>query len=145
MLLRPTAPFQNLAQDYPGTGEELVFPDRQKVSVELDALQGWVDRAKLDQHQLELAGWAVDSRNMSLSHAVWVVVNGRLIHTRQTTVPRPDVVGALKTAVFQQAGFSVSLSLGKTADLGGRALEVRVFAISKDGVASEFCYPSDYP
>ncbi len=145
VLLRPTAAFQNLLQDYPGTGEELVSPDGQKVRVELDALQGRVDRAKVDQHQLELGGWAVDIRNMSLSHAVWVVVNGRLIHTGQTTHSRPDVVAALKTTIFQQAGFFFTLCLEGPADLEVRALEVRVFAVSKDGVASELSYPPDYP
>ncbi len=145
MLLRPTAHFQNLAQDYPGTGEELVSPHGQKVRVELGALQGWVDRAKLDQQQLELAGWAADIRNTSLPQAVWVVVNGRLIHTGQTTVSRPDVVAALKTAVLQPAGFFFTLSLEETADLKVRDLEVRVFAVSKDGVASELFYPPDYP
>ena len=145
VLSRPTAPFQNLAQDNPGSGEELVSPHGQKVRVELGSLRGWVDRAKLDHHQLELAGWTADIRNTSLPQAVWIVVNGRLIHTGQTTVSRPDVVAALKTAVFQQAGFSFTLSLEETADLEVRNLEVRVFAVSKDSVASELCYPPDYP
>ena len=145
VLLRPTAPFQNLAQDNPDTAEELVSPHGQKVRVELGSLQGWVDEAKLDHHQLELAGWATDIRNTSLPQAVWVVVNGRLIHTGQTTISRPDVVATLKTAVFQQAGFLFSLSLEETANLEVRDLEVRVFAVSKDGVASELFYPPDYP
>ena len=145
VLLRPTAPFQNLAQDSPGTGEELVSPHGHKVRVEPSSLQGWVDRAKLDQQQLELVGWAADIRNTSLPQAVWVVVNGRLIHTGQTTVSRPDVVATLKTAGFQQAGFFFTLALEETADLGVQDLEVRVFAVSKDGVASELCYPPDYP
>ena len=139
VLLRPTAPFQNLAQDYPDTAEELVSPHGQKVRVEPGALQGCVDQAKLDQQQLELAGWVAYIRNTDLPLAVWVVVNGRLIHIGQTTVSRPDVGAVLRPVVFQPAGFLFTLFLEETADL-----EVRVFAVSKDGVASELFYPPGY-
>jgi hypothetical protein len=106
------------------------------------AVSGCLDEAWLADGCLELAGWAVDLVRREAATSVLVFVDGALLYSGRPNAVRADVAASLGAPAFERAGFSFALPLEW---LEGRAdPEVRLFALSSQGAATELKYPAWY-
>ena len=132
----------SLAQAASGAPEEIrVSPTGGTIRVVPGAMDGWVDvvhRHGWLWHTFVLSGWASDGSHRQPAGQVAVFVDGEADHYRHTAVSRSDLVEAFRAPSLEQAGFRVSLP----SHIFERdpPPEVRVFAVSSEGVASELRY-----
>ncbi len=123
----------------PGSDREtLVSSDGSVIPVVPGAVRGRLDSATVGAEGLALDGWAADVTHMQPPEAVLVFVDGKFDHAAATTVNRYDVVKRFGSEALRRSGFSVDLPAQRLADMG--RVRVRVFALSKAGVASELDY-----
>ena len=71
-----------------------------------------------------------------------IFVNGKFLHAGRPNRDRPDVAGAFHEAALEKAGFSFMFPLKWAREKDNP--NVRFFAVSKNGVASELHYPEEY-
>jgi hypothetical protein len=127
----------------PRSGKEvLLAAGGREIMVVPGVVQGCLDRAQIDGGSLELAGWAADARHGELPEAVVVLADGTVCHAGPVSCERRDVAEALKQPGLRQSGFSFVVPLDQLRRLGNP--ELRVFAVSRRGVASELQYPAWY-
>ncbi|MGH7961158.1 MAG: hypothetical protein ACRERD_04935 [Candidatus Binatia bacterium] len=86
--------------------------------------------------------WAADAKHAELPEAILIFVNGKSFYSGWTYLYRPDVALILNKPALQYTGFQYMFptALLKNVD----DLEIRVFALSKRGVASELNYRPEY-
>jgi len=126
-----------------GQGEErIVAADGASIRLITHSLLGTLEAIFVSGDFVEFHGWAADVKNLELPKAILIFANGELRYAGRTGVPRPDVAAHFGKPALQEAGFSSTFPLQLSA--GGGNLEVRVFAVSKRGVASELTYPAGY-
>ena len=117
--------------------------DSIEIPVKQGAVNGHLDRMILnDETQLELEGWAFDSRNSQLVDEILVRYNERVIYKAKTNKARPDLVNVFGD-VASMGGFSFALPLDLFQNEKIDNLKLRLFAVS-DGVASELKYPKGF-
>jgi hypothetical protein len=117
-------------------------PDGQNIRVVPKALGGCLDRVERVDGCLELAGWAADVKHGELPQSLLVLVNERLLYSGRPNAHRPDVGQATGNAGLAAAGFSFALPL-EWFNAGDNP-EVRLFALSRQGEATELTYPAWY-
>jgi hypothetical protein len=105
-------------------------------------LQGWVDHSIVTDDQIELIGWAADVMSSQLPEAILIFVNGEFFYSSRTSFCRSDVVKVFNNPAFQCSGFRYAFPLALFRNIVDP--EVRLFAVSKNGVASELNYPQEY-
>jgi hypothetical protein len=126
-----------------GQGEErIVAADGASIRLITHSLLGTLEAVFVSGDLVEFQGWAADVKNLELPKAILVFANGELRYAGRTGVARPDVAAHFGKPALQEAGFSYTFPLQLSA--GGDNLEIRVFAVSKKGVASELSYPAGY-
>jgi hypothetical protein len=106
------------------------------------ALHGFLDRAGLSNDRVKFSGWAADVKNSELPEAIVIFVNEKFVYSGRTCTERPDVVKAYSDASLQRSGFAYALLLEDFKGINNP--EVRVFAVSQKGIASELHYPQGY-
>jgi len=123
-------------------GEIIVRSDGRTIPVKQNAVRAYLDMAVTGKEQIVFRGWAADIKNSQLPEAILIFVNGKFFYSGQCNVFRPDLGKAWHNDTLRWAGFKYAfpLSLFKDKDKP----EIRVFAVSKDGKASEFRYSKDY-
>jgi hypothetical protein len=111
------------------------------IPIDREGLKGHVDLASQDERALKLTGWAADlDANEPVRIAVFV--DDRLVFTGRTNQKRSDVVRA-HPQVDSWSGFRFEID--RTL-LGSDEIEdLRVFAVSARGVATELHYYAEYP
>jgi hypothetical protein len=97
-----------------------------------DYLKGRVDTATFRDKELTVSGWAVDIHSGQPPAAIWVYVDGKLVHVGKTSRPRPEVNARLNLPSLQDPGFWLAFTLEEPPEV-----EVRVYAVSRAGFASE--------
>ena len=123
--------------------ERIVAADGASIRLVTHSLVGYLDAVVVSGDFVEARGWAVDVKNLELPKAILVFANGELRYAGHTgSVARPEIAAHFGKAALQEAGFSYTFPL-QLSD-GGNNLEVRVFAVSKGGVAAELIYPAGY-
>jgi hypothetical protein len=122
--------------------ERIVATDGTSIRGIPHALRGHVDAVLVAGDFVEFRGWAADVKNSELPKAILIFANGEFRYAGRTNLARPDVVRVFGDRALRESGFSYTFPLHLFE--GGDNLEVRVFAVSKEGVASELIYPAGY-
>jgi len=122
--------------------ETIITSDGKSIPVISGALHGFLDRAGVSNDRVKFSGWAADVRNSELPGAIVIFVNEKFFYSGRTYTERPDVVKAYSDASLQRSGFAYALLLEDFKGINNP--EVRVFALSKKGIASELHYPKGY-
>lgn len=106
-----------------------------------DKLAGQLEYASLDDGAIELFGWAIDVDAQDSVDRIMVFENGRFKYSNVTGMPRGEggLYGAPDTILL---GFQFVVPENLFEAIGQS--EIRLYAISKHGYASELQYFDDY-
>ncbi len=116
-------------------GEFLETSDGKLIPVRPGALRGHIDIFSEKDGQSIIAGWAADVKNMETPSDIVVFVSDEFFHVDYPQLRRQDIVNAFGNEELLWSGFHFAIP---QADFPGLDLsEVRIFAISKRGVATE--------
>ncbi len=116
-------------------GEIIVSSDGKSVSVVPEALEGYVDAVDIKSDYVYVSGWAADAKNSELPDAIVIFVNGEFFYSGQTYEDRPDVVNTFGNKTLMWSGFNYAFFPRSIKNIANA--EVRIFALSGRGVASE--------
>jgi len=100
-----------------------------------DAFSGSLDSAGVEGKNVLFHGGAADVKGSRLPDAIVIFVNGDFLYSGPCNRDRPDVVEHFGDKALKRSGFQYMFPLRLVKDIDNA--EVRVFAVSKDGVASE--------
>ena len=123
-------------------GEALIAPDGRRIPVIAKAVQGCLDRVDQEGGCYVFTGWAAEVKNAQLAEAVAVFADGQFLHAGPTNIDRPDVANVYGIPALQSAGFTFCFPAERFRDLDH--VQVRFFALSKKGTATELIYPEWY-
>ena len=112
------------------------------IPVASSALKGHLDIAKVENENVVFSGWAADIKNSQLPEAIIIFLNGRFFYSGKCNLDRPDVAKAYTNPALRKSGFKYAFPLSSFEDLAD--CEVRIFAVSQKGTASELIYPKGY-
>lgn len=132
-----SAPIYSLISSTGESGETIISSNGTSIGVMSGALQGFLDAAVVKSDLVEFIGWAADLKNSKPPEAILVFVDGKFLYSGRTHVDRPDLVKAYGNAALHTAGFNYAFPL----QMFNGNPQVRLFAVSKNGVASELNYP----
>ncbi|MEE8423304.1 MAG: sulfatase-like hydrolase/transferase, partial [Thermodesulfobacteriota bacterium] len=122
-------------------GEIITSSDGKTIPVIPNALQGYLDAVDIEDSYVQVSGWAADVKNSELPDAIVIFVNRKSYFIGQSNVDRLDVVNAYRNSALLKSGFNYYFFVNaNNIDIS----EVRMFALSKKGVATELNYPKDY-
>lgn len=107
-----------------------------------NALKAHLDIVDVRKDHFVLSGWAADVKNSQLAEAIMIFADGEFFYSGRCNLDRPDLVKAFDNAALQGAGFSYLFPLSVFKNITNS--EVRIFAVSKTGKASELKYPKEY-
>jgi hypothetical protein len=107
-----------------------------------NSVQGRLEGVGLENGSIHFGGWAADVKNAELPETLLLFENGRLLYAGRTEVDRPDVAQVYDNAALQKSGFHLAFPRSTFANIASS--DVRVFAVSRQGVASELEYPETY-
>ena len=134
----------SLVQAHPKTPEEsIVSLTGTAVRIVPDAMDGWVDAVWQRAGVTTFAGWASNGAHREPAHQVVVFVDSEANHEPYTVWSRPGLVRYFKAPpVMADAGFNVVVP-GSVFDRDPAPV-VRVFAVSRDRVATELRYHPEH-
>jgi hypothetical protein len=123
-------------------GESICSRDR-IFPVKSDALKGHLDSVRFLKDTVIFNGWAADIKRSEPAQSVAVFVDGRLCDLFSCDIDRPDVAKFFGNASLKLVGFKVAIPLSQLS--ATKTSQVRLFALSRMGEASELIYPVNYP
>ncbi len=94
-----------------------------------------------DVTQARFGGWAIDIENRQPPEEIVIFVNGKILLSARPEIERPDIVKAFGDDHLLLSGFGVVVPLVFS---DHEDSEIRIFAVLKTGIASEFHYPVGY-
>ena len=105
-------------------------------------LTGYLDVAKVINDRTVFAGWAADVKYSRLPESILAFLDGKLVYSGKTDRKRPDIAQYFKNSSLKMTGFKFMVP---THFFTGEVNpELRIFAVSKEGVATELKYPENY-
>ena len=107
------------------------------------ALEGWVDNASQDQDFITVTGWAADTKHGQPSYRVIAFINEESLFCVTPHAARPDVAAMFGNSALERSGFSYRFPSAELPQ--SSSFEMRFFALSREGVASELSYGKGYP
>jgi hypothetical protein len=107
-----------------------------------NAFQGSLDGAIVEGDQIIFDGWAADVEHGSIPDAIAIFVNGKFFYSDQCNKERPDVVAHFEKRSLIKSGFRYQFPVWTFRDIENS--EIRFFAVSDAGMASELTYPEEY-
>lgn len=117
--------------------------DGKRLPVQKVVLRSHAERAVVERNRLVVEGWVVDEGNRAVPERLVVFANGQLVCAPGVWVSRPGVVKVMGgDRRFERSGFRFQLPLEKLGEL--QKLDLRIFALLKNGVASELAYGREY-
>ena len=119
----------------------ILSSDGEKIPVIHGRLKGRLDKTIVRHDAVSFKGWSFDVRDSQLPEAILIFANGEFLYSGENNRNRPDVAKVYGKAALQ-SGFSFTLPLTLFKDLNNS--NVSLFAISKDGMASELSYHKEY-
>ncbi len=135
----------SLVQTQSGIPEEsIVSLSGTTIRIVPNAVDGWVDsvRQRAGGRGTLFSGWASDGAHREPAHQVLVFLDSAADHERHTVWRRPGVAKTHKARLLSDAGFQVVVPVSVFDR--DPAPVVRVFAMSRTGVASEIRYHPEY-
>ena len=124
-------------------GEEtLITEEGGTISIVPGAVGSTLD-ASVKGGRFVFRGWAADTANAEVAKAIVMFVNGNCVHVGEPNEERPGLVKRLGDEAYRWAGFRFDVPVGTFENL--EHSEIRLFAISARGLASEVNYAADYP
>jgi hypothetical protein len=109
------------------TGKTVVLSD--------EHLRGRLDKIEIVDDELVIAGWALDTEHKVGAEYLLLDIEGQLFFATLVNIPRADVARSFELAASDAPGFSFNVSLDRFMNISGS--DVRLFAVSSDGYASE--------
>lgn len=100
------------------------------------AVDGNLEVARVVDGHVVLRGWAADAENSETVEAVVVFLNGDYFYSGKCTLERPDVAKHFGNDALMKSGYKFSFPISEFENLPESNL--RIFAVSKRGLASEF-------
>ncbi|MGE0820861.1 MAG: sulfatase-like hydrolase/transferase [Candidatus Binatia bacterium] len=132
--------FSKTAVDTPLT---ITSTQGQSFSVVAGAVEGWVDEASRDADFVSVAGWAANIKHGQPADQIVAFLNGTFLFTVTPSLARPDVAQWSGNPAVEHSGFSFRFSALSFPQ--SPPIDLRLFALSRNGVASELSYREDYP
>ena len=123
-------------------GEIITTSNGRSIRVIPNALKAHLDIVDVRKDHFVLSGWVADVKNSQLAEAIVIFADGEFFYSGRCNLDRPDLVKAFDNAALQGAGFSYLFPLSVFKDITNS--KVRIFAVSKTGMASELKYPKEY-
>jgi hypothetical protein len=124
------------------SGESIESSEGDSFRIQRGTLKGFLDRAEVKEDSIIFSGWASDLETFEPVDAIVVFINGRFFYRGICNTERPDIADHFKTPALMLSGFQYSFPLWMFKDISNA--EIRLFALSKKGVASELTYPAGY-
>jgi hypothetical protein len=124
-------------------GAESICSQGRTFQVIKDALEGHLDSVRFLKDTVVFNGWAADMKRSEAAQSILVFVDGRLSDMFSCDMERPDVAKFFGNASLKLVGFKVAIPLSQL-NADARS-QVRLFALSRRGEASELIYPKNYP
>ena len=121
------------------SGSMISMSDGRALPIIADGATGWVV-STLEDERVKISGWAADLKQPGLLESVVLFQDGIFVSLQKTRYPRPDVVESFSSREILDSGFLFELPVTSTLDLSAK--EIRLFAVSKRGVAGELHYPT---
>ena len=122
------------------SGDELRLSDGRIIPVGSDGVTGWVvSSLNRREERVKIGGWAADLKDFSLPESVVLFKNRQFLRARRTDLEKKSVVDRFGRTEILQSGFLFELSLGVFEKI--ESAEIRLFAVSKRGLAGELNYP----
>lgn len=118
-------------------GDMIVSSSGASIPVIPDVIQGSLEypTRTIERDVIIFYGWAADVKNSQLPETILIFVDGKFVFSGRTNKERPDRVEVFDDTALLLSGFKYVLPLG----LFNRTAKskIRLFAVSKKGVASE--------
>ncbi len=113
------------------------------------AVDGTVDKGKLETSKSGvtmafITGWAADIEQSQPAAEILVLANGRVIYAGPPKFAREDVAIHFDDDALIRSGFELMFPPKMLGEESPARVEVRVFAVSKGGVASELKYGPEF-
>ncbi len=109
------------------------------IPIKKNALKGYLDIADVRNGRGVFVGWAADIKNSELPEAIVMFVNGEFFYSARCNEERPGIAKRFNAPTLEASGFHFVFPLELFKDIN--TSEIRFFAVSKRGVASELHYP----
>jgi hypothetical protein len=126
----------DLAGDTLGSSEGII------ARIRPHAIQNALDRAEISKGRITFYGWAADIEKSRIPDEIVIFVNRAFFFAGRTNLKRPDVVTHFDNSTLLYSGFRYEFPLSRFKDI--KNAHIQLFAVSKDGVASELHYPEGY-
>ncbi|MBC8459374.1 MAG: sulfatase-like hydrolase/transferase [Deltaproteobacteria bacterium] len=124
------------------SGEIITSSNGKSIPIIRDSLKGQLDVADVENDLVMFYGWAADIKNSHPAENILIFLNGKSIYSGCCNLDRPDVVNAYHNSALEMVGYRYYLPLSLFKNIENS--EVRIFALSKKGIASELNYPKGY-
>jgi len=123
-------------------GEVIISSNGTLISIIPNALELHLDVADRKSGRVLFSGWSVDLKNSQTPESIVFFLEGKFFFSGTTKINRRDIVKHLFNPTLLTSGFEFMFPISR---LNGRANpEIRIFALSKNGIASELHYPKWY-
>ncbi|MEE2822444.1 MAG: sulfatase-like hydrolase/transferase [Acidobacteriota bacterium] len=121
-------------------GEMLISSNGKRIPVKVKDLSGWVG-ARIDDEtdRVEIRGWAVDQKQLSVPSVILVFRDEELLYSGKTSVARPEIATEFGSEALLNSGFLYEFPVEEFDELAHT--ELRVFAVSDRDSASELGHP----
>ena len=129
--------------------EAIITPESRLIPVIPEAVRGHVDKGKLARlgsgtDMAFISGWAADIQGSRPASEILLIANGRVIYAGPPMFERPDVARHFGNDALVKSGFALLIPASMLGQADPARAEVRVFAMSDDGVASELVYNEEF-
>ena len=152
-FLRVTSERRDLEGNYSisiSNGKEAIeTPEGKVIPVVSGSVTGTVDQGKLAQFGTGLkmaliSGWAADIQGSQPASEIILIANGTVIYAGPPSLERPDVAIHFGDDALTKSGFALSVPASALGEGDPADAEVRVFALSREGLASELVYGQEF-
>ncbi len=122
--------------------EVIISSNGTSVPIIPNALELHLDMADQENDHVVFSGWAVDLKNSQPPKAILFFLDGKFFFSGKTEINRRDIVKHFDNSALLKSGFKFTVPISFFDS--GTDQAVRIFALSRDGVACELRYPGRY-
>ena len=136
-----SSPYELLS--VPGKGEVIRSSDGTSLPVVTESMRAHLKSIVKQANLVRFSGWAADLKTGQLAQAVLIFVNGKLFYEGKFGSPELWLLENYEYADLVESGFKYEFARRAFRDIEN--LEVRMFSVWKNDVATELSYFRDYP